>query len=164
MKHRQTLRLLRQSFRIAGVNKILYIYLAFFCVTAVVLYLVDPNINSFGDSLWYCFAVATTVKFGDIAALSVAGRILTVILSIYSLGVVAIVTAVLTSFFMDVAKARAKNSAGKFIDDLQRLPELSKEELTAPYNPFLRLLFSLCFFRNFLCKHLVCLQSFQEFF
>lgn len=129
MNHKQTMRLLKQSFHIAGVHKILYLYLAFYLAAAVILYLVDPNIQSFGDSLWYCFAVATTVGFGDIAALSVTGRILTVILSLYSLGVVAIFTAILTSFFMDTAKARAKESAKKFLDDLQHLPDLSKEEL-----------------------------------
>ena len=129
MKPGQRIRLLRESFRIAGVSKVIYIYLAYYLVTAVLLWLIDPNINTFGDSLWYCFAVATTVGFGDIAALSVMGRILTVILSIYSIGIVAILTAVLTSFFMDMAKSRAKESAKKFIDDLQHLPELSKEEL-----------------------------------
>ena len=68
MKHRrQTIRLLRQSFKIAGVNKILYIYLAYYFISAIVLFLVDPNIHDLGDSLWYCFAVATTVGFGDIA-------------------------------------------------------------------------------------------------
>lgn len=129
MSRKRNLQLLRQSFHIAGVNKILIIYLAFYLAVSLVLWLIDPNIQSFGDSLWYCFAVASTIGFGDIAALSVTGRVLTVILSLYSVGVVAILTAVLTSFFMDMARARAKESAKKFIDDLQRLPEMTKEEL-----------------------------------
>jgi len=104
-------------------------YLVFFVVVAAILRYVEPAINTFSDSLWYCFAVATTVGFGDIAAVSHLGRIMTAILSIYSIGVVAIFTAVITSFFMDVAKSHAEDSAKEFMDELERLPELSKEEL-----------------------------------
>lgn len=129
MVRRKAMRILRQSFRIAGADKIMYAYLAFFLVSAVILRFVEPAIDTFSDSLWYCFAVATTVGFGDIAAVSHLGRILTAVLSIYSIGVVAIFTAVITSFFMDVAKSRAEDSVKEFMDELERLPELSKEEL-----------------------------------
>ena len=129
MERRRVRRILRQSFRIAGADKIINAYFAFFIVVALVLRLVDPAIETFSDSLWYCFAVATTVGFGDITAISHFGRFLTAVLSIYSIGVVAIFTAVITSFFMDLAKLRAEDSAKEFMDDLERLPELSKEEL-----------------------------------
>ena len=81
------------------------------------------------DSIWFCFATSTTIGYGDIVAVSFIGRILSIFLSIYSIAVVAIFTAVITSFFMEQAKIRAKENARKFIDDLQHLDELSKEEL-----------------------------------
>lgn len=129
MRRKKTLRLLRQSFRIAGADKIIFMYLACFFLIAIAMRFVEPEITTFFDSLWYCFAVASTAGFGDLTAVSHAGRILTVALSIYSVSVVAIFTAVITSFFMDLAKVRAEDSAKHFIDDLERLPELSKEEL-----------------------------------
>lgn len=129
MNRKKTMRLLRQSFRIAGADKIFYSYFVFYIIIAIALRFVEASIDTLSDSLWYCFAVATTVGFGDIAAVSHTGRILTVILSVYSIAVVAIFTAVITSFFMDLAKTRAEDSVKEFIDELERLPELSKEEL-----------------------------------
>ena len=125
-KHR---RMLLQAFRIAGADKIFLGYLVLYLVSAVVIMIAEPAIESYGDSLWYCFAVATTVGFGDFAAVTLVGRIVTVVLSIYSIAVVAIFTAVITSYFMDLAKAKASDSARAFIDYLEHLSELSKEEL-----------------------------------
>ena len=129
MKRRKIWRLLFMSFKIAGVDKFFCSFLIFFIVIAIVLRIVEPSITTIGDSLWYCFAVVTTVGFGDIAAVSPVGRILTLILSIFSIGAMAVFTAVITSFFLDLGKAKAADSAKSFIDDLEHLPELSKEEL-----------------------------------
>lgn len=98
MNRRKGRKMLRQAFKLAGVDKIFKGYLLYFIVVAIVIWIVEPSINRFGDSLWYCFAVATTVGFGDFAATTILGRIITIILSIYSLGVVALFTAIITSF------------------------------------------------------------------
>ena len=122
-------KLFRQLFHIAGADKVVYMYLLIFLGISSILYLIEPEINTFFDSIWFCFATSTSIGYGDIVAISFLGRILSIILSIYSIGVVAIFTAVITSFFMEQAKIRAKENARKFIDDLQHLDELSKEEL-----------------------------------
>jgi voltage-gated potassium channel len=122
-------RIFRQVFHTIGADKILYTYFIFFLLIAFIIWKVEPNINTFMDSLWFCFATSTTIGYGDIVAISFVGRILSIILSIYSIVVVAIFTAVITSFFMEQAKIRAKENTRKFIDDLQHLDELSKEEL-----------------------------------
>lgn len=129
MDRRRNLRLLRQAFLIAGTDKIVFAYAVLFLASAILIWLVEPSVPRFVDGLWYCFAVATTVGFGDFAAATHMGRIVTVILSFYSIGILAIMTAVLTGYFLDVAKARASESAKLFLDDLEHLPELSKEEL-----------------------------------
>lgn len=131
MKGRKYRRLLWQSFKHTGATKVFGGYLIFFLVMAGLLTIIEPEVANYGDGLWYTFAVASTVGFGDFTAVTLVGRILTVILSIYSIGVVAIFTAVITSFFMNMAKAQASESAAAFVDDLMHLPELSKEELQA---------------------------------
>ena len=95
---RKKWRMFRQAFRIAGADVILEAYLFYFVLAAFLIRFAEPSITNILDSLWYCFSVATTVGFGDIAALTIPGRVITVILSIYSIGVVAIVTAVVTGF------------------------------------------------------------------
>ena len=52
---------------------------------SVVLPAIEPGIGDFGDALWYCFAIVTTIGFRDISSVSVPGRILSVILGIYGI-------------------------------------------------------------------------------
>ncbi len=126
---RKTLRMLRTAFRIAGADKIIFGYIAWFFLAAVPIWIWEPNINSYGDSLWFCFASATTIGYGDVSAVTIIGRIITIALSIYSLAVVAIFTAVVASFFTDLSGFRAEESSQEIIDDLEHLQDLSKEEL-----------------------------------
>lgn len=62
----------------------------------------EPKFENFGDALWYCFAVVTTIGFGDYAASTIIGRILTVILGLYGLVVVAIITSVVVNFYNEI--------------------------------------------------------------
>ena len=128
-KRRRTLRLLKDAFKTAGADKIFSGYILWFFISAVPIWLWEPNINTYQDSLWFCFASATTMGYGDVSAVTLLGRIITVFLSIYSIGVVAIFTAVVASFFTDIARLKASDSAREFSDDLEHLSELSKEEL-----------------------------------
>ncbi len=121
--------MLINSFRTAGVDKIIGIYLIWFFISAVLILIFEPSIETYADSLWFCFASATSIGYGDFAAVTIIGRIITIVLAVYSIAIIAIVTAVITSFFTDLVKFRANESAGKFLDDLEHLPELSKEEL-----------------------------------
>ena len=127
--YRQTRKLLRQSFKISGAARIFCMYGIFFVAVAIVIHMIDPGISTFGEALWYCFETATTIGFGDVHVVTKAARILTIILSVYSIAAVAIFTAVITNFFIESAKVRVKDSVQAFLDDLEHLPELSKEEL-----------------------------------
>ena len=70
--------------------------------------MVEPTITSFWDAMWYCFAVITTIGFGDFYATSLIGRVLTVILGIYGIVVVAILTSVVVNFYNEVS-SKEKN-------------------------------------------------------
>ena len=56
-------------------------------------------------------------------------RFITVLFSIYSLALVAVFTGILAGYFVEMIKSEAKDSAVKFLLDLERLPEMSHEEL-----------------------------------
>ena len=129
MKKQQIRRMLVRAFRTTGADKIIGAYLISFFLLAIPIWIAEPGIHSYADSLWFCFASATSIGYGDFTAVTLIGRIIIVFLSVYSIAVIAIVTAVITSFFTDIARFRASDSARKFIDDLEHLPELSKEEL-----------------------------------
>jgi len=112
-----------QTFKIWGV------FLAFFFVCAFVIWVKEPGITTFPDAMWYCYAVVTTVGFGDMVVVSHLSRILSVILSVYAVIIIAITTGVIVNFFNQMIEIRRKNTMAEFIDKLENLQDLSKEEL-----------------------------------
>ena len=56
-------------------------------------------------------------------------RILSVILSVYAVIIIAITTGVIVNFFNQMIEIRRKNTMAEFIDKLENLQDLSKEEL-----------------------------------
>lgn len=52
-----------------------------------------------------------------------------VLLTIYSLFVVAIATGVVVNFYTQMVEMQRKETLAMFMDQLERLPELSREEL-----------------------------------
>ncbi len=91
--------------------------------------LVEPDIHRYGDALWYCYAVISTAGFGDIVTVTLIGKICSVLLTIYTIFVVAIVTGVVVNFYTQLVEMQQKETLAMFMDKLERLPELSKEEL-----------------------------------
>ena len=59
----------------------------------------EPNMGNFKDALWYCFAIVTTIGFGDLTAVTDFGRVLSVILGAYGIIVVALITSIIVNFY-----------------------------------------------------------------
>ena len=62
----------------------------------------EDSMETIFDALWYCFAVVTTIGFGDLAAVTLVGRVLTVILGFYGIVVVALITSIIVNFYNEV--------------------------------------------------------------
>ena len=62
--------------------------------------------GEYTNALWYCFAVVTTIGFGDMTAASPIGRVLTVILGVYGIIVVALITSIIVNFYGEMKKSR----------------------------------------------------------
>lgn len=104
-------------------------FVLFLFANAAVIQLVEPNINRYGDALWYCYAVISTAGFGDFVTVTFIGKIYSVLLTIYAIFVIAIVTGVVVNFYTQMVEMQRKETLTMFMDKLERLPELSKEEL-----------------------------------
>lgn len=123
------LRILGGVFKRTGADRVLLSYLLFVFADALVILLVEPGIHRYGDALWYCYAVLSTAGFGDIVAATLVGKLCSVALTAYSLFALAILTAVVVNYFTQIIEIRQKNTLAAFMDRLERLPELTPEEL-----------------------------------
>lgn len=122
-------RMMKMIIKNTYADKILYQFLIGYFISAFVVQLVEPEIKTHPDGLWYLFAAATTVGFGDMTAVTLIGRLLTVYVTVSGILVVAIVPAVMINYYQEVIQQRQKETVTAFLDQLEHLPELSGEEL-----------------------------------
>lgn len=112
-------------------DRVLSGFLLFLFAAALIIQIVEPDINRYVDALWYCYAVISTAGFGDVVAVTFIGKVCSVLLTIYSMFVLAIVTGVVVNFYSQVVETHSKETLTPLMDQLEHLPELSKEELEA---------------------------------
>lgn len=123
------LKLLWKILRFTGTDKIVTGFFIFFLVSTFLIMLIEPGIKNYGDALWYTFASFSTIGFGDIVATTFLGRILTVIIALYGILVVALIPGVLVSYFTEIKSMKEDETIIQFLDKLENLPNLTKEEL-----------------------------------
>ena len=110
-------------------SELIMAFVLFFLADALVIMLVEPGIKTYGSALWYCYSVFSTAGFGDVVATTLVGRILSVLLTIVTILVVALVTGVIVAFYNDLVSMKYKASKAEILEELEHLEDLSKEEL-----------------------------------
>ena len=93
-------------FKSGGLNYVL-IFSAFITTWgAISIYVIEkgvnPNINSFNDALWWAIVTATTVGYGDISPMTVAGRIVAGVLMLIGIGLIGSITGSVATYFSNI--------------------------------------------------------------
>ena len=78
---------------------------------------VEEKITTFPEALWYCFAIVTTIGFGDFVAVTPIGRVLSVILGLYGLVVVAVITSIVVNFYNETSGKQDKKELKEIADE-----------------------------------------------
>ncbi len=125
------LRLLGRILKSTGADKVIMGFVVFVLLCALVIWVREPDIKTYGDALWYCFTALSTIGFGDVVVRTPLSRALTMILSVYAAATLAIFTAVVVNYFQQVISQGHKGELEAFLEQLERLPELSREEQEA---------------------------------
>ena len=99
---------LRKIIRKTYAAEIIFGLLILIFAFSYVLMRLEEGMVTFPDALWYCFAIVTTIGFGDIAAVTPLGRILSVILGVYGIIVVALITSIIVNFYGEMTKPEPK--------------------------------------------------------
>ena len=123
------LRILKRILKQTGADAILSGFVAFYAACAVIIWLREPQILTLGDALWYCYAVITTIGFGDVVVTTLLSRIVSVVLSIYAVLVIAIATGVVVNYFNQIVQLKQSETLTAILDRLEHLPEMSGDEL-----------------------------------
>ena len=84
--------------------EILFGLLLLITAFSIILPVAEPEIGSFKNAMWYCFAIVTTIGFGDISATTDFGRVLSVILGVYGIIVVALITSIIVNFYGEMKR------------------------------------------------------------
>ena len=92
--------IVRKTYAVEIIGGLLVMMVAF----SNVLVFTDDAFSSFWDALWYCFAIVTTIGFGDLTPTTATGRALSVILGIYGIVVVALITSIIVNFYGEMKK------------------------------------------------------------
>ena len=76
-------------------------------VCGVVIRVLDPaDFHSVGEGLWWAVQTVTTVGYGDVVPNHVSGRIVAAILMLAGIGIISVVTAVITASFLETVRKR----------------------------------------------------------
>ncbi len=104
-------------------------FLVAFFLGALLIQAFEPGISRLGDALWYLFVSCTTIGFGDMTTITFVGRMITVIITCYEIILVALLSGVIVSHYIEVIHRREEFTATVLLDKLEHLTELSQQEL-----------------------------------
>lgn len=121
--------LLKRILKQTGADRAVMSFLGFVLLCSFLFWVWEPGIHSFGDGFWYCYAVITTIGFGDVVVHTPVARILSVLLSVYAIFIIAIITGLVVNYYMQIVELRQKETLAGILDRLEHLPELDRKEL-----------------------------------
>ena len=82
---------------------------SYILISALVIFNVEPNtFESFFDAVYWATVSLTTVGYGDIYPVSTAGRVITMLSSIFGIAIIALPSGIITAGFMDKLSRKKK--------------------------------------------------------
>ncbi|MEG0214985.1 MAG: potassium channel family protein, partial [Hungatella sp.] len=81
---------------------VLVIAVAYIFISALIMFCYEPDtFEDFFESLYWATTALTTVGYGDIYPVSIVGRLISMISSVFGIAVIALPAGVVTSGFMN---------------------------------------------------------------
>jgi len=106
-------------------------------VFGIAFAILDPNVHSVGDGLWYAWVTMTHVGYGDVVPTSLVGRVLASILILLGLGVLALLTAAFSALLLNRKFHPAESDPSRVLAEIERLHK-RLDQLEATLKPAAR--------------------------
>ncbi len=75
--------------------------IAYIFITALIIFNVEPEtFNTFFDAVYWATVSLTTMGYGDLYCVSVAGRVITMVSAIFGIAIVALPAGIITAGYM----------------------------------------------------------------
>lgn len=111
-----------------GLSKMLIFTLVMIVSGATVVEVVEPEIHSLTDGLWWAMVTTTTVGYGDISPKTGVGRIVAVILMLVGIGTIGMISGTITTHFL-TKKEPALPSVKHIQQELDQFQELTEADM-----------------------------------
>lgn len=93
-----------------ALSAVMSLAIGYILISALVIFNVEPNtFDNFFDAVYWATVSLTTVGYGDIYPTSTAGRIITMISSLFGIAIVALPAGIITAGYMDMLKKKGNN-------------------------------------------------------
>ncbi len=113
----------RGTFVLVGLMSLIAVLFATIAVLEAERGAAGSNIHSAGDALWWAFATITTIGYGDRFPVTLAGRIVAVVLVVFGLSFFGTFTAYVASFFLEKAQLQEESELHRLIREVHCLRE-----------------------------------------
>ena len=113
----------RGTFAMVGLMTIVAVLFATIAVFELERDAPGTNIHSGGDALWWAFATITTIGYGDHYPITIAGRIVAVVLVVFGLSFFGTFTALVASFFLEKTQLKEESEIHHLIREVRQLRE-----------------------------------------
>ena len=120
MKLKGILNIMRKTYAF----EIFYGLIILILASAFFFYIMEESVKTYGDGLWFAFAVVTTIGFGDISVYDPMSRVLAVILGLYGIVTVAVLTSIIVNFYNE----SKQQSAPEETEPIEAPKEPNEEE------------------------------------
>jgi voltage-gated potassium channel len=115
------------TFVMVGLMSIVAVLLATIAVYELERDHPDTTIHTAGDALWWAFTTITTIGYGTHYPVTLAGRIVTVVLVVFGLGFLSTFTAYIASFFLEKAQLKEETEIHQLLHEVRHLRKEVKE-------------------------------------
>ena len=119
---RNLIGLLETLFNSRRLRTILAALIFFIFLFGYLFYVSEPDVRNLGDGVWWALVTITTVGYGDITPVTTLGRVVASSLMLLGLGLIATITAIVSSKFIQNFVDHHTND-----DVLEKLDEMQLE-------------------------------------
>ncbi len=103
------IRVLRSEARTLG--NVLALCIVYIIFSALIMFNLEESIDNFFDALYWATTALTTVGYGDIYPHSIAGKIVSMISSLFGIAIIALPAGIITARYVDeLSKSRSRSN------------------------------------------------------